>query len=162
MDVAATAGGTMRAVDLVFNDIQPRNGVIDIRFIGGNAGMSLPGEAFVQALKSGRAAGDEGAVPVTVLGRNLLRNAGFEQWSCGRTRGRPPQELAIRGGRRVGGRSGSPWSSPMDDGEQFGAVAEGTVAARAAWAGPESPDAGGRCVSRAARTALRRSVGIRS
>jgi len=32
LDVAATAGGPNKAVDLVFNHIAPENGVIDIRF----------------------------------------------------------------------------------------------------------------------------------
>jgi len=49
MDVAATAGGVQRAADLVFNEIQPRNGVIDIRFTGGHPELALAGEAFVQA-----------------------------------------------------------------------------------------------------------------
>ena len=31
MDVAATAGGPNRAVDLVFNDVAPQNGVIALR-----------------------------------------------------------------------------------------------------------------------------------
>ena len=129
MDVAATAGGTMRAVDLVFNDIQPRNGVIDIRFVGGNASMSLPGEAFVQAIEVGQGSCNEGAVPVTVLGRNLLRNAGFEQWTADE-RG---MTVAEKWQCEVEAKSAMVLESvisPLDDGEQFGAVAEGTRAAR--------------------------------
>ena len=34
MDIAATAGGLGKAVDLVFNDIRPQHGVIAIRFLG--------------------------------------------------------------------------------------------------------------------------------
>ena len=34
LDVAAKAGGPNRALDLVFNGIEPRNGIIEIRFIG--------------------------------------------------------------------------------------------------------------------------------
>ena len=34
MDVAATAGGVHRAVDLVFNDLQPSHGIIELRFCG--------------------------------------------------------------------------------------------------------------------------------
>ncbi len=50
LNVTATAGGPNRAVDLVFNDLEPRNGVIDIRFSGG-AGRT-EGHAFVQAQTS--------------------------------------------------------------------------------------------------------------
>jgi hypothetical protein len=129
MDVAATAGGAMRAVDLVFNGIRPRNGVIDIRFVGGNASMSIPGEAFVQAIEVGQGNCDKGSVPVTVLGRNLLRNAGFEQWSADE-RG---TIVAEKWQCAVDAESAAilePVVSAMDDGEQFGTVAEGIRAAR--------------------------------
>ena len=53
MDVAATAGGPNRAVDLVFNNITPRNGVIDICFVGGDANAGVNGEAFIQAIEVG-------------------------------------------------------------------------------------------------------------
>ena len=46
LDVAATAGGYGRAVDLVFNDIKPRNGLISIRFFNPH-GQS----ALVQAIE---------------------------------------------------------------------------------------------------------------
>ena len=80
MDIAATAGGQdkslstkpdgdpytvwsglNRAVDLVFNDIKPKNGVIAIRF-------SAPegGEAIVQAIEIAPEPGAQGAKPVTV------------------------------------------------------------------------------------------------
>ena len=80
MDVAATAGGPNRAVDLVFNNISPRNGVIDIRFTGGDPAQGIDGEAFCQAIEVGPGDGGTGAKPVTVAHRNLLRNGGFEQW----------------------------------------------------------------------------------
>jgi|GEM_PF-158269 hypothetical protein len=80
MDVAATAGGTQRAVDLVFNNVRPRNGMIDVRFTGGNPAHGLSGEAFVQGVEVGPGGGEEGAAPVTLLGRNLLDNGGFERW----------------------------------------------------------------------------------
>lgn len=80
MDVAATAGGPDRAVDLVFSDIQPRHGAIEVRFRGGDDQRGLPGEAFVQAVAVGPNPGGQGATPVTLLGRNLLRNSGFEDW----------------------------------------------------------------------------------
>ena len=79
MDVAATAGGPNRAADLVFDEIAPRNGVIDIRFTGGDAEQGVFGEAFVQAIEVGPDVGGEGAEPVCVPGRNLLRNGGFEE-----------------------------------------------------------------------------------
>ncbi|MBI4324448.1 MAG: hypothetical protein HY674_04220 [Chloroflexi bacterium] len=68
LDVAATAGGPNRAVDLVFNDIAPANGVIEVRFtasrtIDGDAARL--GEAFVQALEVGRGNGGKGAQPVS-------------------------------------------------------------------------------------------------
>lgn len=59
MDIAATAGGTNRAVDLVFNTIQPQNGVIEVRFTNRRGG-----EAMVQALEIGPGHGGEGAIPV--------------------------------------------------------------------------------------------------
>ena len=54
-DVAATAGGPNRAVDLVFNGIEPRNGIIDIRFVGKDTRNERCGEAFVQAIEMARA-----------------------------------------------------------------------------------------------------------
>jgi hypothetical protein len=90
VDVAATAGGTNRAVDLVFNQIVPRNGIIEVRFTGANrlfGGKLTRGEAFVQALEVGP--GDEraGAEPVSVpklpANTNLLLNPGFEDTAGG-------------------------------------------------------------------------------
>ena len=78
MDVMATAGGPNRAVDLVFNDIEPRNGVIDFRFTGGDPKAGIAGEAFVQAIEVAPGDGGAGATPVCVAHRNLLRNPGFE------------------------------------------------------------------------------------
>ena len=128
MDVSATAGGTMKAVDLVFNDIQPRNGVIDIRFTGGDTRMSLRGEAFVQAIEVGPDQGGEGASPVTVLGRNVLRNAGFERWTT--EGGNAAVELwrhEAAAGTTVALEC---VTSPLDDQDGFGLVAEGVCAAR--------------------------------
>lgn len=55
------AAGTGRAVDLVFNDVRPRNGVIEIRFKG-----TFGGEAIVQAIELTPGDVGVGAVPVTV------------------------------------------------------------------------------------------------
>jgi hypothetical protein len=63
MDVAATAGGPNKAVELVFNNIAPRNGVIDVRFLGGDPDKPGSGEAFVQALEVGPGSGGTGATP---------------------------------------------------------------------------------------------------
>ena len=86
LDVAATAGGPDRATDLVFNDITPTNGVIEVRFtaartVTGEGNES--GEAFVQALEIGPGKGGKGAKPVSVplvpSRGNLLFNPGFEK-----------------------------------------------------------------------------------
>jgi hypothetical protein len=60
LDVAATAGGLNRAVDLVFNGVQPSHGVIELRF------RNPIGEAMVQAIEVGPGDGGAGAVPVSV------------------------------------------------------------------------------------------------
>ncbi len=61
LDVAATAGGMNKAVDLVFSGIRPKNGVIELRFSNG-----LGGEAIVQALEAGQGDGGVGAAAVTL------------------------------------------------------------------------------------------------
>ncbi|MBI3920858.1 MAG: hypothetical protein HY318_05510, partial [Armatimonadetes bacterium] len=90
LDVAATAGGPNRAVDLVFNNVEPRNGVIEVRFAGAHwmEGDELKqGEAFVQALEVGPGPGGRGASPVSAAlpepSGNLLLNAGFEETANG-------------------------------------------------------------------------------
>ena len=60
MDVAKTAGGLNRAVDLVFNGIQPSHGVIELRF------RNPVGIAAVQAIEVGPGDGGEGITPVPV------------------------------------------------------------------------------------------------
>ena len=65
-DVFATAGGANKAVDLVYDGIQPRNGIIDIRFQGSSvAGCQT--EAMVQAIEVGPGDGGQGAVPKTLV-----------------------------------------------------------------------------------------------
>lgn len=59
MDIAATAGGLNTAVDLVFNGIQPQNGVIEVRLKN-----AYQGEAILQALEVGPGDTSEGAAPV--------------------------------------------------------------------------------------------------
>lgn len=89
MDVMATAGGPNRAVDLVFNDLEPRNGVIDFRFVGSNPNSANAGVAFVQALEVGPGDGGTGATPVSVAHGNLLRNPSFETWDTQAASGLP-------------------------------------------------------------------------
>jgi hypothetical protein len=67
LDVAATAGGPNKAVDLVFNDVAPENGVIKLRFTSlrvAEGDQSVRGEAFVQAIEVGPGSGGRGATPV--------------------------------------------------------------------------------------------------
>lgn len=69
LDVTATAGGPNRAVDLVFNDLTPKNGILEFRFTAAripNAGANAGGEAFVQALAIGPGSGGQGAKPISV------------------------------------------------------------------------------------------------
>lgn len=82
LDIAATAGGLERAADLVFQDVHPRNGVIEVALQG------MPdGEAILQALEVGPGQGGPGAeavcLPEATLQelrdrRGLLGNGGFE------------------------------------------------------------------------------------
>ena len=65
VDVFATAGGSNKAVDLVYNKIQPKNGVIEIRFLG-NAIQACSKEAMVQAIEVGPGEGGTGATAKTV------------------------------------------------------------------------------------------------
>jgi hypothetical protein len=92
LDVAATAGGPNRAVDLVFNDIAPRNGIIEVRFKSVrvmDGEKPFRGEAFVQALELGTGEGGQGAQPVSSSAPaptgNLLVNPGFEETKNGAT-----------------------------------------------------------------------------
>ncbi|MHB1001488.1 MAG: carboxypeptidase regulatory-like domain-containing protein [Armatimonadota bacterium] len=82
MDVVATAQGLNEAVDLVFNGIKPRNGMVEIRFIGGDPKNGLPGEAFIQAIEvgPGNVSGglNEGIANPRLIEENLLINPGFE------------------------------------------------------------------------------------
>jgi hypothetical protein len=68
-DVRATAGGLNRAVDLVFNGLEPRNGIIEVRLTGAEKledGKPARGEAFLQALEIGPGNGSQGARPISV------------------------------------------------------------------------------------------------
>jgi hypothetical protein len=65
LDVFATAGGMNAPADLVYNGIEPRNGIIEVRL----AGDELRGrqcEAMIQALEVGPGDGGTGASPKTV------------------------------------------------------------------------------------------------
>ncbi len=72
LDVTATAGGTNKAVDLIFTNIAPGNGVIEVRFkgcpfLGGDAARR--GEAFVQALEIATYLHGTGATPISSLAK---------------------------------------------------------------------------------------------
>ena len=86
LDVSATAGGPNRAMDLVFNHLQPIHGMVEIRFTAARIAVEdqlRRGEAFVQALEIGRGTGGRGARPVSAPAApwfgNLLLNPGFEE-----------------------------------------------------------------------------------
>ena len=87
MDIAATAGGLNKAVDLVFNDIKPAHGVIAVRFRNRHGG-----EAIVQAIEVGPGNGGQGAKPVVrdIPWEPDLVNAGFEDGVRGTTSSRGP------------------------------------------------------------------------
>jgi hypothetical protein len=63
-DVFATAGAANSAVDLVFNNLKPRNGVIEVRLVG-NRVTGGQSEAMIQALELGPGDGGPGAAPKT-------------------------------------------------------------------------------------------------
>jgi len=90
LDVAAAAGGPNRPVDLVFNNLAPRHGIIEIRLTGArrmDGERVVRGEAFLQALEIGPGNGGRGARPVSAplprLTGNLLLNPGFEETAGG-------------------------------------------------------------------------------
>ncbi|MGO8688760.1 MAG: malectin domain-containing carbohydrate-binding protein [Thermoguttaceae bacterium] len=99
MDVAATAGGLGKAVDLVFNDIRPQHGVIAVRFLGS------PGTiAMIQAIEVGPGPAGEGAKPVAFPfppDRNRLGDAGFEE---------PMPGIIGVGGQGYSGAARMPWN----------------------------------------------------
>jgi hypothetical protein len=77
MDIAATAGGLGKAVDVTFNGVEPRHGVIAIRFR-----HRFAGDAMVQAIEVGPGNTAAGATPVQFRfppGMNYLGNPGFEE-----------------------------------------------------------------------------------
>jgi len=82
MDVAGTARGLRKAVDVVVNDIKPKNGIIAVRFRNRHRG-----EAIVQAIEVGPGSGGKGATPVLLdlPWEPELLNAGFEEGVKGAT-----------------------------------------------------------------------------
>jgi hypothetical protein len=62
VDIAATAGGLCKAVDLTFNDIEPEHGVIAIRFWN-----RFGGEAMAQAVEIGPGRCEPGVKPVPAV-----------------------------------------------------------------------------------------------
>lgn len=66
-DVFATAGAMNKPVDLVFNNITPKNGIVEIRLTGDELRGSQC-EAMIQALEIGVGDGGSGDTPKTVAG----------------------------------------------------------------------------------------------
>jgi hypothetical protein len=84
LDVAATAGGANRAMDLVFNNLVPRNGVLEFRFAAARtspADTTVRGEAFVQALEIGPGDGGLGAQPVAAPGDEAIAAEPFDYFA---------------------------------------------------------------------------------
>ncbi|HZM05726.1 MAG TPA: malectin domain-containing carbohydrate-binding protein [Candidatus Saccharimonadales bacterium] len=68
LDVTATAGGTNKAVDLIFKNIAPSNGVVEVRFKAfplPKGASGRPREAFVQALEIAEHLRGAGAIPIS-------------------------------------------------------------------------------------------------
>ena len=98
MDIAATAGGLGKAVDLVYNDVRPQHGVIAIRFQG-----TVSTVAMIQAIEVGLGPSAVGDQPVAFPfppDINRLRNPGFED---------PMPGMGSNGGRGWGGTASMPW-----------------------------------------------------
>ena len=81
LDVAATAGGPDRAVDLVFNDLAPANGVIEIRFTA--SGMTRQDRQARHSCKRSNsalalAAKAPGATPVSAAAAGPRRGRPFD------------------------------------------------------------------------------------
>ncbi|MBN2295387.1 MAG: hypothetical protein JXM70_23350 [Pirellulales bacterium] len=76
MDIEATADGRNKAVDLVVNNVKPKNGLISIRFSGSwrkdAKGKTVKNEAIAKAIEIGPGYGGEGAVPVEISKANVL------------------------------------------------------------------------------------------
>ena len=70
-----------RAVDLAFNHIQPKNGIIELRFVGESV-KGIPTEAILQALEVGQGNGGEGATAVSVAPMFLSQYLGSDR-RCG-------------------------------------------------------------------------------
>jgi hypothetical protein len=66
LDVWKTAGGANKGVDLVYNNIDPQNGVIAIRFEGSTLLHGCKAEAMVQAIEVAPDDGGKGATPQSV------------------------------------------------------------------------------------------------
>ena len=51
LDVASKAGGQNTVLDVEFHHLKPKNGIIELKFEGGDTAAGVLGEAFIQALK---------------------------------------------------------------------------------------------------------------
>jgi hypothetical protein len=112
LDIAATAKGLGKAVDLVFTDVRPEHGVVAIRFW-----HRISGQAMVQAIEVLPGAGSPGgAQPVRFEfppDVNLLANAGFEETAggaVGRERENPQTRAAQWTYQFLGPNQGIVWA----------------------------------------------------
>lgn len=71
LDVWATAGEANKAADLVYNDVHPQNGVIEIRFEGAIL-RTGKAQAMVQGIELAPGDGGRGSVPKTIDTPNLV------------------------------------------------------------------------------------------
>ena len=78
LDVWATAGGANKAVDLVYNDIRPQNGVVALRFVGSKVDGSQR-DAMVQALEIGPGDGGQSSSPKTIGSGSASDSSGKNQ-----------------------------------------------------------------------------------
>ncbi len=130
MDIAATAGGLGKAVNLVFNDIRPEHGVIAIRFQG-----TVSTIAMIQAIEVGPGLSAAGAKPVAFAfppDVNRLSNPGFEDSIPG---------LVGNGGQGYGGTASMPWKFRFLGPGQGGIWPETAFNVHAEW-GPPKPRSG--------------------
>jgi len=130
-DPVATAGGWGRACDLVFNGIEPQNGIIEIKFVGSRISRVGNGEAFVNAIEVGPGDGGSGLTPVVAdvpqVGEKLV-NPSFETFLSGITGGAGVRTFSYGWHREILG-PGYSYIWPESD-----------YSGRPEWGGPEYHD----------------------
>ena len=134
LDVAATAGGSSKAADLVFDKVVPEKGMIVIRFTSvrvSDGEQAARGEAFVQAIELGRGSGGRGMAPVPSAAAarawagNLLLNRGFEETLDGAQADRSGQDIR------------SEWTAELSGSTNCYIWQESAFSQHPDWGGPE-------------------------